>query len=110
MSMDVTPYVYLPVLFAATCKYTCRYDISHFVLSKLFLVKYVYYPLLFVMGYLTFRSNGPHCGHRVNYRVSKPTAEHVLKHSEFLFIRNTILETAGTHLFKNVSSVIRNKI
>ena len=35
-------------IYLFTCKY--RYDISHFVLSKLFLVKYVFYLLLYIMG------------------------------------------------------------
>ena len=54
-------------------------------------------------GYLTFCSNQPHFGHRVNYHISKPIAEHILKYNEFLFTRNTIYETAGTHFAKKVS-------
>ena len=55
------------------------------------------------MGYLIFVPTNLIFGHAVNYHVNKPTAEHILKYSEFLFIRNTILETAGTHLAKKVS-------
>ena len=102
MIMDVAPYVYLSVL-CSTATYKYRYDISHFVLSKLSLQNKFSTLYYLSWGCLTLCSNEPHFGHRVNYHVSKPIAELILKYSEFLFIRNTIQETAGTHLAKKVS-------
>ena len=59
-------------------------------------------------GYITFCSNEPHFGHGVNYYVSKRTAEHILKHSEFLFIRNTIRNSR--YSFSHKSHFMRNEI
>ena len=103
MSMDVTPYVYL------FCFQQLSVSIGMIVIffyqsSSLL----SFYLLLFVMGVHNFCSNGPHFGHGVNYYVSKYIAEHILKHSELLFIRNTIRKSR--YSFSQKSHFMRNEI
>ena len=94
-------------IYLFTCKY--RYDISHLVLIIKALSCKISFTFYYISwGYITFCSNEPHFGHWVNYYASKYIAEHILKHSEFLFIRHTIKNSR--YSFSQKSHFMRNEI